>query len=398
MATRQTPPVTIFSGGDDGYGDAVAAGRNAYAWTFNGDCRAFGRAVPSIVPTGIGIKLDAIPRGIGAAFEWEDSSGRPIILLAGASLVSGTMQRSVAKIQDGAFSIEDNQSGAAYTGGVLYRHDGSDADAETAYFCNGDDQDVLMQRTKAGVYSAAGHDIKADGLAVISGDLWLWQGYKIAKCTWNADPGLDASYPTKIPCGRPTWPINEVHDLGGSPLVFKGDGVWRYNPNPSVADFENMTPFVPAHKDNGKGGGVDGRGRVYYPTVDGQVQVLSFGFQTQQRPLLHRSIDRDSPFGRISAISAGSEHIYGAIEPGGVRVQKGLGLKVKVYDASLDQYIDWTEDVTNQQHQRVMSLGSIGATRDRIYIGADEPVWGAFMEIATANTGVTLPLSSAAGD
>jgi hypothetical protein len=342
--------------------------------------------------------MNRIARGIGAAFEWEDSSNRPIILVAGAALVSGAIQRTVAKIQDGGFLIEDNQSGAAYTGGVLYRHDGSDADAAMAYFCNGDDQDFLRQRNKSGTYSSTGHDIKADGLAVIGSDLWLWQGYKIMKCTFNADPGLNASYPTPIPVGRPSWPINEVHDLGGSPLTFKGDGVWRFNPNPSVAEFENMTPFVPAHKDNGKGGGVDGRGRVYYPTVDGQVLVLSFGFQTQQRPLLHRSVDRDSPFGAISAIAAGSEHIYAAIEPGSVRTQKGLDLKVKVYDASLSQYIDWTADVTNQQHQRTMNLNVIGAAGDYIFVGANEPFWGAFMEMAVANTGTTLPLSRAAGD
>jgi len=338
--------IDIFAGGSEGYGDAQDVGRDTYNWTMNWCCGPYGTAAPAPVPTGLSVTAGDIPREITSVIDWESTMTRPFLLIVGAKVSGGTVYRAVAKIQDGAFSIENFQSGSPYTSGILYRHDGSDADEEAAFFCNGNAQDEIERRKKNGAYTSDGiDDAKADILAIVGGDLWRAKGYKLSQLTINTSPGTDANWGTEIPVGRPTWPVNMILDLGGSPLVLKGDGVFRYNPAPSAAVFDPLTPFIDPHKDNGKGGGMDGRGRIYYPTADGHILVLSFGAQSQQGPLRKHTFNRDTPWGTISTIAAGPDHIYGAIDPGSVRNQQ-LGLTVKTYDDSASAYTDHTTVVT----------------------------------------------------
>lgn len=375
-------PIFLFAGGDDGYGDAINVGRNAYHWANGWDCRGGSGAAVAPAPTSIGNLW--FQREIVAAFEWENSSGIPILLFAAGG--AGSKKRS-GRLQDGTEFLEQNVSASPFTGGVLYRHDGSDPDVEMAYFCNGSGNDVILQRNKAGAYADAGHDAKADLMAVIGSDLWITQGYKIAKCTLNADPGLAASYPTFIPVGRPTYAINAVVPLGGSPIVCKGDGVFKYNPAPSVAEFENLTPFITPHPNNGKGAMTDGRGRVYYPTADGQVLVIEPGYMSQQTPLRTRSFSRDTPFGRIRAFAADAEHVYAATIPGHVQTtgdaaKTNLGMIVKKYESS--SYTDYTTEVTDNKRSTVADFSDVdGGAGEYIYIGANEPFWGIGAQLDT---------------
>lgn len=337
--------VAVFSGGSAGYGDAISVGRDSYASTFNWDARAFGRAAPSVAPLGLGVSAGDIPREVGAVVEWESVTGRPILLIAGARITGGAIFRAVGKVQDEAFTIEDFQSGVPYVTAVLFRHDGSDPNAEMAFFANGADADAIRTRTKAGTYSSANHTAKADVLSVVGSDIWRAKGYLIASIVRETDPTVDNNWNTGIPTGRPTYPVNEVMELGGSPMPMKGDGVFKYNPAPSDATFGNLTAFVSPHKDNGKGSFMDGRGRIYYLTADGDIIVLSFGTQSQQRPTRLTAIDRDTPFGRIGAMAADANHVYAAINPGSVQTQQ-LGLTVKTFDSSANSFTDHTSAVT----------------------------------------------------
>ena len=389
----ETEPIVIYEGGEGGYGDAISVGRRSYQMTMNMDNRAEGRAVPAVVPKGMGLRRSDIPREVGAAFEWETSAGVPFILIAGADVTAGSVKRAVSKLQDGEFTLEDSQSGAAYTGGFLYRHDGADADVAAAFFCNGDDQSAIRRRKIDASY-ADPDDAKADLLAVVGSHAWRTEGYKISKLTINTSPGTVANYLVAIPAGRATYEINTVLELGGSPLLLKGDGVFKYNPAPSASTFQNMTSFVPADKDNGKGGFTDGRGRVYYFTVDGDVLVISFGTQSQQRPTRFTKFNRDTPFGRIGTMIADANHVYAAIEPGSVRTQE-LGIKMLLFDASEGTFSDVTAGVTDKKKATSANLDSIGDQDDLIYVGCDEPVAGTFWEVLAANTGAAQPFQQA---
>ncbi len=392
---RPDRPIVLFEGGADGYGDAVATRRQSYAWSYNTDCRSGSQAVPSTIPGALGLDEGSIARPIKDAFEWEtnDSVPIPLILMAGATVSAGSVQRSVGKIRDGSFAAEDTRSGEGHTAGILYRHDGSDPDTEMAFFVNGDGQDVMLSRTKAGVYAATGTS-KADLLSVVGSHLWRTEGYVIRKLTVDTDPMADASFPTPVKVGRPTFEINTVLELGGAPIPAKGDGVFKFNPAPSANTFENITPFIAPDKDNGKGSFIDGRGRVWFLTVDGDVLVISFGTQSQQRPARFYHIDRDTPFGRIDQMAADANQVYAALEPGGTRTQE-LGLTLLLFDASANTFSNPTVAVTDRDLSTSADLGSIGdnANADYVYVGADEPFWGGYWKLAALNTGTALPFT-----
>ena len=339
MATNEDP-IVLFGGGSDGFGDAINVGRDSYPWSINMDSRALGRTVPSVAPTGLGVTAGDIPREITAVVEWETPTGRPILLLAGGRISGGSVFRAVGKVEDEAFTIEDFQSGVPYVTGVLFRDAGA---TEMAYFANGDGENGMRTRTKAGGY--ADGTAEADVLSVVGSDIWRALGYRISNIVRDTDPAASVSWNFGIPTGRPTYPINTIMELGGSPMPMKGDGVFKYNPARSDATFGNLTAFVSPHKDNGKSSFMDGRGRIYYLTVDGDIIVMSFGSQSQQRPTRMMAIDRDTPFGRIGAMAADANHVYAAIDPGGVRTQQ-LGLTVKTFDSSKSSFTDHTSAVT----------------------------------------------------
>ena len=378
--------IALFAGGAGGYGWALNPGGDVYHWAVNMDCRN-GRADLVPGPTSVegltGAELFSVRPG--AILDWEDTSDVPLLLIPQGLANSS----KVNEFKDGATTTGDSGGiSKPWLGGVIYRHDGSDADAEVAFFCDGSGNTVIRSRLKDGTYDSTGHEAKADSLWVIGGDLWrAIDIYKLEKLTLATDPTKDASWPgTQTPVGTPNSPINVVLDFGGSPLAMKGDGVFKYNAAPSVARFENLTPFIRAHKDNGKGAFADGRGRFYYPTVTGRILVISFGSQSQQGPLRFHWIDRDTPFGRIQVMTADEEYIYAAIDPGFTKTQQ-LGLIMKSDDGGV--FTTHTTEVTDQKGATVADVSALTAG-DYIYFGSDEPFWGVFLEMHTvsAMTGV----------
>jgi hypothetical protein len=373
--------ITLFAGGTGGYGDALDVGRDSYPWNFGFDMTAPGRATAGLKVTALGAAVVAEPQTV---IEWETAAGNPLILIP-TGKPSGAA-RFVVELADNASTLTDSRSGQPYTSAVLYRHDGSSADAEVAFFCNGDASSAIRRREKDATYGDGVGTAKADLLAVVGSDLWrVLNKYQLNKLVINTDPtDADNWSPTSTPAGHPAYPIRKVLELGGAPWPISGLGVFKYNPAPSVATFENQTPFVPAHKDNGKGAFTDGRGRIFYPTVTGRILVISFGSQSQQGPLRFNWIDRDTPWGLIGAMAADEEYIYAAIEPGALRTQQ-LGLSIHVFDGGA--FTDETGDLTDQSWATVADITALTATNDYIYIGSDEPFWGVFLEFAVANTG-----------
>ncbi len=373
-------PITLFGGGTVGYGHARNIGQDGYAWAFGFDCRK-GRAVPVAGPSNIGSALN-YTRGLPVIFEWPTGGvggSYPVIIAAGGH----SALRARWALEDGALSPAVDAN-AGYTGGALYR----DGDTEKAYLCNGSDEDVLQVRDSSGNWTATG-DVKADLLAAIGSDFWrVIDKYKLNKLTINSDPeDADNWASVSTPAGHPAYPIHAVLEMGGAPMLISGLGVFKYNPNPEAAVFDNMTPFVPAHPDNGKGAFTDGRGRIFYPTVTGRILVVTFGAVSQQAPLRHTWIDRDTPWGTIGQMVADEENIYAAIQPGSIRTQQ-LGLIVKSDDGGA--FTTHTGEVTDQKYSTTADVSALTfGGGDYIYIGADEPFWGAFFEMETDNTGTT---------
>jgi hypothetical protein len=376
-------PITIYDGGEDGYGYSVRVpGLKTYHWAYNMDNRVAGKAVPALAPlflSGTTYWPYATP------VEWEEADGLPLLLMFSGT-GGGAGGAVTWRVRDTVFTNEDTQgSTAPYTDAVLYRYDqdgGVDADEEMIFMCNGSGEDNLFRRKKDATIdqgATSAHDVKADHFGVVGGNLWIAQGYKVSQCTSDADPGKDASYVTKIPVGLPSYSINTIVPLGGSPLGLKGDGVFKWNDE--IKEFQNMTPAINPHPDNGKGGFTDGRGRVYYPTADGDILVVTFGFQSQQKPTRITTIDRDTPWGRIGAMTADMEHVYAAVLPGQKRTQDGMGLVVKSDDGGV--FTTFTTEVTDRKFGTYADWDAIGTMQssDYLWIGADYPFWGVHFKL-----------------
>ncbi len=376
--------IFLFRGGDDGYGDSLNRGRNSYNWAYNWDCTPVGTSVPVPSPLreDIGGTANWPTAPITAAFEWRDSNNLPIVRwFAG----QGSAIAQLIRLQPNNTPSVTNAAGSVdpWTKAVLYRNDGSDADAEVAWLCNGSGNDNIYEVLKNNTIRNANHDIKFDGLAVVGSDLWGWQGYKVRKLTTDSDPGKAASWNVAIPVGLPSYDVNNIIVLGDSPIVIKGDGVFTFNKR--TGDFDPLTPAITPHPSNGLASFTDGRGRIYYDTVQGDLLVITFGFQSQQGPARTAMINRDTPWGRITALTADMEHIYAAIEPGATRTQNISGLKVVLEDGGV--FTDETTAATNGDPSDIIDIGLLANTApDFIWIGANEVFHGAYIEMQPDST------------
>ncbi len=376
--------IHIFLGGDDGGGDSLNIGRDAYHWTLNWNCLPLGAAVPSIAPVFVAANLFG---PIGFVLEMLDDNDRPM-LLGGMGIGSDAGGISfLIQFQDGTVTVENQTSSEApWTGGVLYRYDDAGtADNAAAWFGNGVSGGAghvtLHSRDPDGTIGTSSHTQYADSLWVIGSDLWISQGYKVLKLTTDSDPGVTGSYGSAIPVGKPTYPVNAIVDLGGSPVVAKGDGLFIYNPAPSTAEYQSIVPMTGAEDpENGKATFTDGRGRVYYDTAGGDIIVVTPGFLSHQEPG-RTVINRDTPFGHITWMTADIDHVYAAVEPGPVRTQQ-LGIHLQTFDASGASYTNITTVTTDQKDTTSADLSGLdgGSGPDFLYIGADEPFWGVFLE------------------
>lgn len=367
-------PVLLFAGGNEGFGDALASGRDRYPWAFNFNSLTPGRIAPSLAPTLVSLLTNA---PVEFAFEWETTAGVPLILYGSGA--SADAYR-ILKIQDNA--ITQDVLGAAGTGraadGVLYR----DGDTEAAFIAGqtASATRFMVKRIQDGTYSLG--DATADRLGVVGAELWrAIDGYKLEQLTADTSPITEANWSgVRIPVGNPSYPINKILDFGGSPLVFKGDGVFRF----IAPNFVNLTPHIEPHPDNGKGGTADGRGRYYYPTASGDLLVITFGSQRQEWPTRMTWVDRDTPWGPITAMAADSEYIYAATQPGAKRHnQQGL----RVFKELATVFTDYTTQVTDGQWATEADFGDVDTpASDWIYVGADEPFWFVWFDVSTART------------
>lgn len=388
-------PVNLFAGGDDGGLEAINTGENRYHHTINWDCRANGRGVVGLAPCFVAHSAATIADSVTAAFHWKNSAGDPALAIAGGN---GTSVAIAAEFYEGAFTYPLSAAVNRFTDAILYRYNSGNQDTEGAWWCNGSGgENIYDQDDTTNPPDNTGHQIKFDLFGRVGGDLWGAQGYEIRKLTLNADPGLSASWPTPIEVGIPTWNINKIVPLGGSPIVCKPEGIFRYNPAPSTAEFQNVTPFVNAHEDNGKNAFTDGRGRIFYDLDDGQILVLTFGFQQKQTPGV-TYIDRDTPWGRISTMTADIDHVFATLEPGQNRHQQE-GLSFLANDGG--SFTDHSTTVTDQKDSTTASL-TLLTTGDFIYVGADEPFSGVYFELdadrSATNTAVNTVTHSAAGE
>ena len=364
-------------------GAAIADGRSdSYAHSYNVDNRVRGRAVLAVAPT----KITATPsRPIAGAIEWEDSSGRPFLLIAGGKT---TNVGRVSKLSDGTYTADDDSAPAdQHTDIVLFRHDGSNADAATVFLPLG--ASTTMRRRKIdGTYGAV-TDAKADVLGVVASNLWRAKGHLVSQVDpRNSDPGDDTKWITGIPAGLSTYPVNVILDLGGSPVLAKGEGLLAYNAAPSQSRFYNLTPYITPHPDNGKGSFGDGRGRIYYNTVSDGILVFRPGFVSQNRPVRFAKIDRDTPFGRIGQMAADAEYVYASIVPGSVRVSGdalATSLGLKVFKSLNGSFTDYTTVLTDGKHGTVADFSDVDEVGpDYIYVGMKEPFWGFVLDMPKA--------------
>ena len=410
MPYNPKQPIVIFDGGKDGYGDAVKhPDRSSYNWNYNWDDRYEGRSVPALAPIKIAGQLAG---KITTMFEWEDATTfRPLILIGSGE---GTTDALTFYLRDGTYASDgsDTSTSAPVLGGVLFRHDGATADNECAYFARGSAPGTtatIWQRTKAAAggesaaYSDTGHTISPYGVYVVGSQLWIVSanGYEVQKWTLDTDPGLSGSYGTAIPCGRPTYPVNYIANLGGSPLIIKGDMVMKYDPSKAVSEFISVLSFAAPHKENGRATTEDGRGRIYVPSVDGQLTVITPGFLSPQTPTKDRLIDRDTPYGRITAMACDLDWVFAAIEPGQQYTAK-LGMYVVSDDGGSrtiheDQGATATK-MADGQFSTVADVSALAnAGADYIYVGADEPFLGAYFIFRSVSTNATTPNPFAVG-
>ena len=373
--------IVVFAGGRDGSGyGTLQADLDTYNWSINWDCLKQGRATPALSTQSL--TLASVERLTCAFRATDESTGRPTVLVGTAD---GTAIAIIYRLRDGTYELDgsDSSTSAGILSGVLFRHDGSNADTSMNYFTR-DSTAVVLQRNAAGTIADTAHTANLQSIWVVGGDLWGVDatGYQVSKLTLDADPGLTTSYGTPIPVGLPEYKIQAILPLGGSPVCCKGDGLFIYNA--ATGEWENLLKTLTPHKDNGIGSMTDGRGRIYYPTAEGHIVVYSFGFQSQQQPARLTDIDRDTPHGRISFMTADMDQVYGFIDPGQSAVfgldAAALGIKVIADDGG--SRTDETSDVTDGQFSTVANvvLLSSGGT-DHIYIGADEPFHGVYIKI-----------------
>lgn len=334
------------------------------------DSRVRGRAVPSLNFT----KIGATPaRPVAAVVEWEDELGNPFLLIAGGK---DTATGRVSRVKDGSYAADEDLAPAGvHTDALVFRHDGSDAEASVTFLPLGEGT-TMRRRLKNGTYEAV-TSADADKLGQVASDLYRAKGHQMSKVEpRGSDPGDNTKWAPEIPLGESDFPIHEVLELGGSPLGAKGDGLFAYNPAPSDARFYNLTPYITPHPDNGKGSFGDGRGRIYYLTVADGILVFRPGSVSQQRPMRFAKIDRNTPYGRIGAMTADAENVYAAIVPGSVRMQQQSFTILREVSGG---FTNFTTVLTDGKFADVADFSTV-VSGDRIYFGATEPFWGVVLE------------------
>ena len=375
-------PIVLFNGGNDGFGYARhIPGINGFHWCMNWDSRTLGVSVPAMAP----ILVESSSQhgnAIVAAFEWEDSNNIPILVVAGGDGTAEAIASTLSGV-DGDYA-HNTQTIDFYTGGVLFRNNTT----EMAYFCNGIGNDFLITRNKAGTYATT-TEVKADGLFVVGNDLYRTDGFRISKLTADSDPTLSASWGAFSTVGRASYDINAVVSLDGSPFVCKGDGGFVFNP--ADGSFQIAIPVSSPHPDHGKGAISDGRGRVYFPTADGQLIIARYGFQSQHTPLRGKPITIDTPAGGpITAIATDEEYVLLAVAAGTKKSRHVPGFVVYGWDGAA--YDNLTANLTDGLDGTTAAMTNYDGG-NRLIFGASEPFAGVSFKLGGVRTAANVSFS-----
>ncbi len=218
--------------------------------------------------------------------------------------------------------------------------------------------------------------------------------YHIAKCSYNADPRLAASWVNIQPVGTPQWPIIDLAQLGDSFCVAKGDGLWYWNSR--TLRFYNAlsrVQFLP-HALNGKGM-TAGENCVWYPMADGRLFSFDGTTTTEHTPWKDEIQPRDAYTSRASAIADCGDVVYVRSEPNysvvaAPRANAALGMRVFTTTGAGATITEITANVVDGVLTTGANVNGLGANAtDRLTIGLLQPAEAFILRVTRlANTAV----------
>lgn len=379
--------VTLHRTGHEGFGDYRR--QNASRYHFSGGCDArvpgqLALCPPSFRATMAGHKDTAV----GAAI-WEDDNGLAFFAPVGNKL-----------IRYGHTSSVEDISGTAKAEGVCLHDDGGG----TAYlYVSFGAGAYIARRNAAGTFSQDA-DVAAWQLEPLDDGRLVRVNtgrYQISICPAGADPFTIANWGSAVAVGEPHYPINALAHIGDVIIVCKADGAYAYNPVSST--FVNLTPSIAHHVDNGKGAASVGGLGVLMPLANGDVIHIDQGLRARSvGPANNALPGRDTPLARITAIGHGGEWGYAYQDPfagktrgAGVTGASGLGVAVMVDNDG--SFTDYSAAASDNNPSTVVELTGLGgaASADYLYVGANYPFEGCYIEIDTANTVATSGIDTA---
>jgi len=369
---------TLFRDGSGGFGDYRRQTEDRYHFSLGIDARIPGqlRLCPPSFRVGLAGHRDT-PVG---AVVWKDNNGLAFFAPVGGYL-----------IRCGHTSTVEDLTGTAAATGVALHTD--NASVQYLYVTYGSAAHI-ERRSAAGVFSQDDdmHFYQLEPLddgRLVGVDTTQ---YKIAICVAGTDPFTAANWGSSIIVGRPQHKITALAHIGDYIIVIKEDGVYAYNP--VNATFVNLTPSIAPHTNNGKGSMSVGGLGVLVLLANGDVLLVDQGLQVRSvGPANDAQPGRDTPMGRITAICHAGEWGYAYTEPflgktrgAGDTGDYGLGTTVIVdNDGTLT---DYSAVACDNNPNTVLELTGLGgaASADYLYVGANVPFEGIYIEMQTLNT------------
>lgn len=348
-----------------------AAGR--YHRTYDMTCRG-GGATPNVYGTSAACDLYAEPV---ACIAWQDNSSSPIIVVVGGKYGK--------RYQNGSVTSEQTL-GAAAEGAALWE-DGS-GNGRIVVGCGSGDK--AWVRDNAAAWTQASENVYLGKMAVVGPDLYAQTNagaastYKVSKCVAGNDPLKIAGseWSAGEPVGSPGWAINGMADAGGWVVVGKPDGVFVWNKVDSL--YENLLPFL-AHSpdpDNCKGMAAVSDG-VLIPLADGSVWLYNGAMRLVSGDF-EPNRDTAAALGRNTCFVDTGRVTYAPVEVFH-RTTQHRSVVVKKEDGGV--FTTLTTNLIDDDTSTTAAVGSLGATtEDYLYIGANIPILGAYIQIGTANT------------
>jgi len=225
--------------------------------------------------------------------------------------------------------------------------------------------------------------------------------YQISICPAGADPFTAANWSSAIAVGEPHYAINALAHIGDVVIVCKAEGAYAYNPVSST--FVNLTPSIAPHPDNGKGAASVGGLGVLVPLANGDVIHIDQGLRaTSVGPANSALPGRDTPMTRITTIGHGGEWGYaiqeayaGKTRGAGVTGTSGLGVAVMIDNDTV--FTDYSAAASDNNPSTVVDLTALGgaASADYLYVGANYPFEGCYVEMGALNTTATSGIDTA---